>query len=353
MNASPPGPIFIVGAARSGTELVRGMLNRHLEIHLATETHYFDDLRPRLGSRAVSGLEGKERTLAIDYFRGLRHRAYGLSGDPELSDWSAELLDDAARSLGSGGDALFAAYCQLSAAEAGKVIWGEKTPRHVFRVEEMLEAFPTARIIVVLRDVRGVVASYRDWRNRWFDTESLLPEMKRAVIAEEARAAASYSLTLIALLWCSAVRTAARWYKRYGSDRVIFLRFEDVLLNPEDGARLLASQVGVPFDRAMLDAAIVNSSYVGSHTKLGFDAAVADRWRDNLSHAERRHIDLIAGCTLSNLGYERDNLGISVRHSGWELVTFGVAVLRALIFNRARIANPLRYLQIRMAGLIS
>ena len=346
MNANGSSAIFVTGPARSGTELVRGMLNRHHDIHLAAETHYFDDLRPRLGAQAIAGLDGEDRIRAIDYFRALRHRAYGLAGNPEDGDWSRDLLDEAALPLGSGGDAIFAAYCRLSADEARKGIWGEKTPRHVFRVNEILAAFPNAHIVVVLRDVRGVVASYRDWQNHWFDRQTLSAEMLEAVSA-----AKSYSLTLNALLWCSAVRTAVGLERRYGPGRITLLRFDDVLNDPSGTAQLLCDRIGVAFDKAMLDAGVVNSSYIGSHTSQGFDVTVAERWRERLSLAERRHLDLIAGRTLAQLGYIRDRLGISIRHSGWEFVKTGFAVLQALFSNRARIAQPIEYIRVRATGL--
>lgn len=343
--------IFVMGSARSGTELVRGMLNRHHDVHLAAETHYFDDLRPRLGARAVAALEGEGRTRAIDYFRALRHRAYGLAGNADDGDWTREMLDHAARAIGTGGDAIFEAYCRLTALRSNKLVWGEKTPRHVFRGREILATYPDAHVVVMLRDVRGVVASYRDWRNRWYDRKAIPADLAEAVAAEERRTAASYSLTLIALLWCSAARTAVRLHKEFGPERVTLLRFEDVLCDPEEAARLLCCRTGLPFDQVMLDASVVNSSYVTTHARTGFDATAGERWRERLSMAERRHLDLVAGPILTRLGYPRERLGISIAHSGSEFVKCAVAVARALFRNRTRMANPGRYVLVRLIGL--
>lgn len=343
--------VFVTGPARSGTELVRGMLNRHHAVHLAAETHYFDDLRPRLGTRAVAGLEGKDRIHAVAYFRALRHRAYGLAGDPEAADWPHALLDEEARALGGGADAIFEAYCRLCASDVGKKIWGEKTPRHVYRIDEIFSAFPNAHVVVVLRDVRGVIASYRDWRNRWFEGQVLSDELAAAVAAEEGRAAASYSLTLNTLLWCSAVRTALRMARCHGPDRVSILRFEDVLLNPTATAKALCDRIGVPFDPAMLEAGVVNSSYTGNRANQGFDITVSERWRERLSIAERRHVDLVAGRIMAELGYDRDRLGVAIRASSWEFTKTAIALFRALAHNRERIANPLEYIRTRAAAL--
>ena len=56
--------------------------------------------------RHASGrrLDGKDRVRAIDSFRALPHRAYGLAGVPQGADWPRDLLDEAAMPIGGGKD---------------------------------------------------------------------------------------------------------------------------------------------------------------------------------------------------------------------------------------------------------
>jgi len=65
------GPLFIVGAARSGTGMLRSALTRHPAIALCEETHYFDDLRPRVRHRTLSGMSAAERAACTSYFRAM------------------------------------------------------------------------------------------------------------------------------------------------------------------------------------------------------------------------------------------------------------------------------------------
>ena len=44
----------------------------------------------------------------------------------------------------------------------GKARWVEKTPRHIYRVREILRYFPEAKIVLMLRDGRDVASSIRD-----------------------------------------------------------------------------------------------------------------------------------------------------------------------------------------------
>ncbi len=76
-------PIFIVGPSRSGTTLMRSMLNNHSEIHLAGETHYFDDLRTHFAGARGLYLDDRARTLCEDYFLALGDQPYGHAGSPD------------------------------------------------------------------------------------------------------------------------------------------------------------------------------------------------------------------------------------------------------------------------------
>ncbi|HYX76361.1 MAG TPA: sulfotransferase [Gaiellaceae bacterium] len=154
------GETFVVGASRSGTNLTRALLNAHSGLWIAAETHYFDDLRPRL---PAGRLEGEARERCERWFLALSHRAFGQEGDPERSSVDPAELRTLAGELGGSGDAYFEAACRLRARQHGRERWGEKTPRHVYRIDDLLTAFPEAKVVCLVRDPRAVAASYKDW----------------------------------------------------------------------------------------------------------------------------------------------------------------------------------------------
>jgi len=156
-------PVFVVGPSRSGTSMLRESLNRGGRIWIARETHWFDDLRTTL---PTGRLDGADAARCRDYFLRLAHRAYGAEADPDAATIDPAELAAEAASLGGSGDAWFAAFCRLRARANGRGRWGEKTPRHAFRIDELLAAFPSARVVCLIRDPRAVVASYRDWTTR-------------------------------------------------------------------------------------------------------------------------------------------------------------------------------------------
>ena len=135
-------PIFVVGPSRGGTALMRSMLNNHADIFITGETHYFDDLRVKLAGLAQAPLGPAEARQCADYFRALAHRPYGHGGDAAAGWLAAEDLSAEAARCGAGADGYFEAFCRLSAAREGKPRWGEKTPRHVYRIPDILRAIP-------------------------------------------------------------------------------------------------------------------------------------------------------------------------------------------------------------------
>jgi hypothetical protein len=284
-------PIFVVGASRSGTNFVRALLNAHSRVWVSAETHYFDDLR--------LGLPDGDRETCERYFLALSHRAYGRGGDPAHAKIDPAELRRRASELGGTGDAYFEAFCELRARLHGKELWGEKTPRHAFRIAEILEAFPDAKVICLVRDPRAVVASYRDWH-----TGGIRPGLDEGnaagLAAERERSRRSYNPVLAGLLWRGVIRAEHDALRRFGPERIRLQRFEDLAGRPEPSARELCAWLGIEFEHAMLEIPVVNSSYSDS----GSPEAV-DRWRATLPPRELAIVERCCGRLMDELGYAR------------------------------------------------
>lgn len=135
-------PIFVVGTGRSGTTLVRMMLNAHPRIHLTHEASFY-----LLGglSRKATPREWLDRYLATVAFAWL-----GL--DPER-------VREAAGDRPPSVAVTVRAIMKMQAERHGKVRYGDKTPLHATKLPQIFEDFPGARVVNVVRDPRGGVAS--------------------------------------------------------------------------------------------------------------------------------------------------------------------------------------------------
>ena len=140
MPSSEPrqGPIFIAGCGRSGTSLLRTLVDAHPDVYIPSESLFMADYLQR-GDR-----------LPAWVLRPL------LFHEPQLRCW----YDGPAR-LQPTVAATLAAVHQYMADAAGASIWGQKTPRFV-RYRRLIDAaFDGCRWLLVYRDPRAVCASMR------------------------------------------------------------------------------------------------------------------------------------------------------------------------------------------------
>lgn len=342
------GMIFIVGTSRSGTAMMSKILSQHPDVFVTKETHYFDDLRPKLSSKPPRALTPSERRRCEDYFLRLGHRRYAFKGDPEKSKFSRNELCMIADEIGADADAYFEAYCRLQARRAGKQIWGEKTPRHVFRLPEILERFPNGHVICMVRDPRAVVASYRDWRKKEQNVDA---ENESEWLLECERTAESYNILLLSMLWRSTVNAAVAAQKQFGPQRVRIEQYENLVSTPETQIQDIASWLGLCYHPRMLEVPICHSSFSQDQQAKGLSTEPVYRWRQKLSSAEIGLIQTCCSQVLTEAGYEREQVSTPYGLLAWKWITLPFAAVRATAANRRRIGNLPAYIWRRLQGL--
>jgi hypothetical protein len=340
-------PVFVVGPSRSGTSMMRDILAGHPDLWIGGETHYFDDLRIRMRGHEQTQLSAEQRTACENYFLSLADRPYGRGGDPDrATKLDRHELRSAAAQIGPGADAYFVAYCEVMAHKRGKSRWGEKTPRHVFRIDEILGVWREAKVICMVRDPRAVVSSYRWWKRETEKTRA-----QRAIdetwALDDRRAAKSYNVFVISMLWRAAMRASLNAVARHGPDRVRLQRYEDVVRDPEAEIRRLAEWLGLDYDPSLLDVAVSNSSFVLPGDR-GVSRDAVDRWSTKLPPGELSVVQRCCGSLMRSVGYEPVRTRVSPFRVGWVWATVPVAVGRALLVNRHRLGNPLEYVLRRM-----
>lgn len=127
-------PVFLIGCARSGTTLLAGMLGTHPQIAEWSEANYLWDpgwypWRPEFRDKLP--LEVDEPAFIARWWRENRHRRREIA-------------------------AALGAYQTL----ASRPVLLNKSPNHTFRILQLLEMFPEARFIHMVRDGRAVAYSY-------------------------------------------------------------------------------------------------------------------------------------------------------------------------------------------------
>jgi hypothetical protein len=285
-DGPPPAP-FVVGVGRSGTTLLRLMLDAHPQLAIPAETHFVPELLEREG-------ECRDSDELVDAIVSARTWSdFGL--DPGRLRAAAAGADGAA-------DVLRAFY-GLCAEREGKPRWGDKTPGYVKRMRTIGAALGEARFIHLLRDGRDVALSRR----------------KRGMGAEK-------PISDVAELWKRRIENARRQAKRLPG-RYLELRYEDLVAEPEPALRDVCKLIELDFDPGMLTH---HERAGGRISELGDLAAEGERrgrdagerqaahalaarppsgartevWRAEMDPADRAEFDAVAGGLLAELGYD-------------------------------------------------
>ncbi len=285
--------LFVTGASRSGTTMLARMFGGHSRILALNETHYFGSLcDPENAHAVVSESTAEELATALIS----RHRRGLWCGVPTAQERfeAAAIISGLSLAERNPFEIFFTAARYL-AAESGKAVACEQTPRNIFYARKLLERYPGAYVVHIVRDPRGVLASQK---NRW-----KLRELGAAHLParEMIRNRINYHPITICRLWTEANNEAVGLE---GHERFRIVRFEDLAAAPEEKARELCHLLQVSFEPQMLDLPQWGSSNL-SHTSesRGVSKDVVDRWGRVLSPSEVQVCEAMTAGLMSRFGY--------------------------------------------------
>jgi hypothetical protein len=276
-------PLILLGVSRSGTTLLRVILDRSPGVAIPDESFFVPLLARRHGK-------------AIDAERFLDD----VARIPTIRQWGVPVADVAARvrSGMSTGEAIAAIY-ETYAALAGKPRWGDKTPMYMRHLPLLDELFPNAQYVHLIRDGRDAALSFLQ-----------LPEGTFTRTWAHPRTPAQF-----ACLWRKEVGAARALGRRVGATRYHEVRYEELVASTEPTVRGICAFGEIPFEPAMLDyaGAIDVSAKPHQQRLLAAPTPGVRRWRDDLSEIDVAAFDAVAGDLLDELGYEIGSARIGPR----------------------------------------
>lgn len=305
-TAAATDAVFIVGVSRSGTTLMRHILEGSSQVSICRENHFLGHLlasegvRQQLRRRFGDHPDDRAARSLVDFlYDGGLERASRLRGMSRQWTWTARHVpreEFTERFLASDRSerALFELVLRTYAEHQGKPIMGEKTPAHVRYVDTLLEWFPRGRVIHMVRDPRAIYVS--ELRRRGEHSPSMPYRLLRPVRP----LLAGFVLIETTLAWLESVIRLERNRQRH-ADRYLSVRFEDLVSEPEREIRRVCEFLQVPFEPPMLEQVVVSRGHrLGS---AGFDRGAASRWRARLGPAGRGWFRAWFGPRLRKLGY--------------------------------------------------
>ncbi len=301
------GPLLIVGADRSGTTLLRLLVNSLPEIQIPPESWFLIEVE---GLAVPPGpIDAGDATMVVDTV--VRH--------PRFADWSvtdAELrLEVSERSphsdLGALVECIF--RCEVGAVD----VWGDKTPEYVFWLDPLRSLFPQARVVCCIRDPRDVAMSLLAWGWRGRSAWEVSGYLNRVWDAID-RVQGASSLHLV-------------------------VRYEDLVLDPQRELARVCGLVGVeaptsvPDLRRRSEADLPAWERDSVHVGIGRTprAEDAERWAGLNRRRDRVKIAMVEARTrrvIAGAGY-RSTL------AGWQVAPM---LLAALIDHGRVVTRPAR-----------
>jgi hypothetical protein len=270
-------PVLIIGTERSGSNLLRLILDAHPAFAIPHPPHlmrFLAPLAPRYGDLAV---EANRRAFVHDACRLLAAHPH---------PWEAPIDEDelvAAASPTAFG--VVATIHDQYRAFHGAPRWGSKSTFDVHHVDEILDECPRARFLWLVRDPRDVAES-----------------AARSVFGP-------FHPYRTGRLWATEQEAAWQARERHGPEVVCLVHYEDLVADAEATVRQLCDVLGVDFSPTMLA-----HERSGSAQRLG---GLAESWQRaatpvstdrigthrSMPTNERRQVELATQPLLGRLGY--------------------------------------------------
>ena len=288
-TAAPPsstttpgsGPIFIVGAPRSGTTLLQYRLRNHPRISLPTgESHFIIPLYDNQAAYGdLSQAENIRKVLQAMYDQSrpfLETDLHGLKFD--INSLTAEFHAEGRHTM----PAIISGVFEKNAHGEGKARWGDKTPYYVTHLPKLLEWFPDAQIVHLIRDGRDVALSLFGREHDFY----------------------VYNTYFAAEYWESYVEKGHHQGKQLASHQYMELHYLDFLAHPQDTMKRICEFLGEAFTPDLFEITPVDDPGKTPLVHAPLKISNAGKWRSKMSARQIKAFESVAGNTLRQFGYE-------------------------------------------------
>jgi hypothetical protein len=287
---SSQSPFFIVGASRSGTTLLRLMLNAHSQLAVPDELKYFDALiaTTEIEDWRNPNVSWPEYRDFVDRFLHQRANVFPELNLPEVKD----LI------LAYGSPNLRIPYqtvLKLWTRHHGKNKWGEKTPSNLFFADILVDMFPAARFIHLVRDPRAVV---------------------RSMVAIDYF---SDDIVFNTLNWRQATRQGFDLlHKSVPAPQLKTVKYEDLVQSPQNTLESVCDFLRVDFENAMLYYHEHANENMGQPIKTPSierppKPSNISKWKRDLTTTEVATVESLSRHEMEYFGYRASEVAGSIK----------------------------------------
>jgi hypothetical protein len=267
-------PVFIGGCPRSGTTMLGALLGNHPHAICLPESLFKMDLFQLFARKPNPSHNEIRRTLKASLTANITRLSHAPDHAGDAPQRMRKYL-------------LWYGQEHLKGQDVAQVrYWIDHTPHNLHLAAELLELFPNARFVHIIRDGRAVAASMK--RVHWG------PKTAIAVVP----------------VWTKEVAIGLATEERLG-DRVTRVKYEDLVGDTEATLRQLCGFLGWHFEDAMCVSSSyrVPEAYRGQHALVGGAPRRerAQAWKRELTAREVEIFEAYASSLLKHFGYEPEN----------------------------------------------
>lgn len=286
-------PVFLIGLHRSGSTLIKNLLNSSAELAMATdEMHFATPWRKDFLSYANNAGNLKDDQVLFGLVKNI------FSAKPYGTFWKDlaridldidSLVPKIYLSSRSPRDILTLLLMEYAQSQK-KRRFGAKYPVHFSKIHILRNWWPDCKIIHLVRDPRAICASklnddatkYRKYKHPLFGKVIHLGTLL---------------FFILEYCWSSITHIKSLKDRNY-----INIKFEDIVLNPNKYLELLCNFCEINFNPSMMNVFGKPSSYDG-RVSYGFNKKLLYRWKDILSPYEIKLITTMTKKSMRAFGY--------------------------------------------------
>ena len=279
-------PIFVCGIQRAGTTLLVKMLSKSDSIDfLPQETHLY----PLLWNWKGKLKDFKQPKEWSDYLRvQLPKVNYGWVTAMPFLELICETIE-VNNFMPNSVEELLEFILKIKENQQGKVYIGEKTPAHIYYALKKRKKFPQCKIIIMCRDPRAAALS------------------ELIKLNNNPRVDKPFNVFTFLVRWASAIALSKRLSKL---KNVLFLKYEDLIEDPQATLIKATEFLNVSFQRDMLNVGVTNSSFQDSaQIGIAFNQQNLSRWESELPIEMLTLIEYHLAHEMKTLGYTLSSNG--------------------------------------------
>ena len=280
-----PSFFFIIGRSRSGTTLLRLMLDNHKAISIPNECTFILQL-----SKKYKNINNWTSAIIERFIHDLKKTWLFENLKIDLTELKKKLLENSPEITFKEICLQVILHSESFKKKSGVVYAGDKNPAYSLFFKSIYSIFENnCKYIYIIRD----------YRDQFWSLKNARFEVPNAFVS------------------------AKRWVNAYNNFKSIsngnpknfyFIKYEDLVNNPEKELQLICSFLGTNYDSSMLNfndkdrllSSFSNENLNGIHKSINEPVTnnKINYWKNNLSEKEIKILDKIAGKKGLALGYK-------------------------------------------------